>query len=67
MGDLRQLRQQVGGRLVRPSQGHLGRFHREATELVQGNTDFPDIPAMPGNSGMDNERKWRIDPTAAPA
>ncbi|RSD19716.1 WXG100 family type VII secretion target [Amycolatopsis eburnea] len=44
----------------------LGDFRKQATDLVQSNTDFPDIPEMPGNSGMDNEKQWRIDPTAAP-
>ncbi len=45
----------------------LGDFRAQATALVQGDTDFPDLPPMPANSGMDNEKQWRIDPTAAPA
>ena len=45
----------------------LGDFHTQATAIVQGDTNFPDIPQMPTNSGMDNEKQWRIDPTAAPA
>ncbi|SFW92064.1 hypothetical protein [Amycolatopsis australiensis] len=45
----------------------LGHFRGQATALVQGNTNFPDIPPMPANSGMDNEKQWRVDPTAAPA
>ncbi|WP_410628188.1 hypothetical protein [Amycolatopsis sp. cmx-8-4] len=45
----------------------LGDFRTQATALVQGDTDFPDLPQMPANSGMDNEKQWRIDPTAAPA
>ncbi|WP_410598047.1 hypothetical protein [Amycolatopsis sp. lyj-23] len=45
----------------------LGDFRAQATALVQGDTDFPDLPPMPANSGMDNEKQWRVDPTAAPA
>lgn len=45
----------------------LGGFRTQATALVLGDTDFPDIPQMPANSGMDNEKQWRVDPTAAPA
>lgn len=45
----------------------LGDFRAQATALVQGDTDFPDMPPMPANSGMDNEKQWRVDPTAAPA
>lgn len=45
----------------------LGSFHAQATALVQSDTDFPDLPPMPTNSGMDNEKQWRIDPSAAPA
>jgi uncharacterized protein YukE len=44
----------------------LGDFRQQATDLAQGNTDFPEIPEMPANSGMDNEKQWRVDPTAAP-
>ncbi|UOZ03971.1 hypothetical protein [Amycolatopsis sp. WQ 127309] len=53
--------------LFAQAQTTLGGFTKQATALVQGNTDFPDIPEMPGNSGMDNEKQWRIDPTAVPA
>ncbi|MFF1611963.1 WXG100 family type VII secretion target [Amycolatopsis sp. NPDC058278] len=45
----------------------LGNFRAQATAIVQSETDFPDLPPMPANSGMDNEKQWRIDPTAAPA
>jgi uncharacterized protein YukE len=45
----------------------LGDFRAQATAIVQGDTDFPDLPPMPINSGMDNEKQWRIDPSAAPA
>jgi hypothetical protein len=53
--------------LFAQAQTTLGEFRKQATALVQGNTDFPDIPEMPANSGMDNEKQWRVDPTAAPA
>ncbi|QKV72457.1 hypothetical protein [Amycolatopsis sp. Hca4] len=45
----------------------LSGFQRQALALVQGNTDFPDMPPMPGHSGIDDRRQWRIDPSAAPA
>ncbi len=45
----------------------LGSFRAQATAIVQGDTNFPDLPPMPANSGMDNEKQWRIDPSAAPA
>ncbi|MEQ0560978.1 hypothetical protein ABJI51_17985 [Amycolatopsis sp. NEAU-NG30] len=44
----------------------LGNFQAQATAIVQGDTDFPDLPPMPTNSGMDNAKQWRIDPSAAP-
>jgi hypothetical protein len=53
--------------LFAEAQKTLGGFRRQATALVQGNTDFPDMPPMPGNSGIDDQRQWRIDPSAAPA
>jgi hypothetical protein len=53
--------------LFKQAQETLNGFRTQAIALVQGNTDFPDIPEMPANSGMDNEKQWRIDPTAAPA
>lgn len=52
--------------LFAQAQTTLGGFTAKAIGLVQSNTDFPDIPEMPGNSGMDNEKQWRIDPSAAP-
>ncbi|WIX76620.1 hypothetical protein QRX50_34910 [Amycolatopsis carbonis] len=45
----------------------LGGFKQKAIALVQGNTNFPDIPELPGNSGMDDEKQWRVEPSAAPA
>ncbi|MET9002696.1 hypothetical protein [Amycolatopsis sp. NPDC004169] len=45
----------------------LGDFRAQATAIVQGDTNFPDLPPLPANSGMDNEKQWRIDPSAAPA
>jgi hypothetical protein len=45
----------------------LGEFRGQAIALVQGNTDFPDIPELPANSGIDKEKQWRVDPTAFPA
>jgi hypothetical protein len=48
------------------AQETLGKFRTQAIDLVQGNTDFPDMPPMPGNSGIDDQRQWRIDPSAAP-
>jgi hypothetical protein len=53
--------------LFAEAQKTLGGFRRQATALVQGNTNFPDMPPMPGNSGIDDQRQWRIDPSAAPA
>jgi hypothetical protein len=53
--------------LFAEAQKTLGGFRRHATALVQGNTDFPDMPPMPGNSGIDDQRQWRVDPSAAPA
>jgi hypothetical protein len=44
----------------------LGKFRGQAVALVQGNTKFPDMPPMPGNSGIDDQRQWRVDPSAAP-
>ncbi|WIX76962.1 WXG100 family type VII secretion target [Amycolatopsis carbonis] len=45
----------------------LGGFKQKAIALVQGNTDFPDIPELPGSSGIDDEKQWRVEPSAAPA
>ncbi|KDN22094.1 WXG100 family type VII secretion target [Amycolatopsis rifamycinica] len=45
----------------------LGKYRTQAIALVQGNTNFPDMPPMPGNSGINDQRQWRIDPSAAPA
>jgi len=52
--------------LFAQAQNTLGGFAKQAADLVQSNTNFPDIPEMPGNSGMDNEKQWRIDPSAVP-
>ncbi|MGW4523632.1 hypothetical protein [Amycolatopsis sp. NPDC004378] len=53
--------------LFSQAQSTLGGFHRQAVALAQGNTNFPGIPELPGNSGIGDEKQWRIDPTAAPA
>ncbi|MDS0135931.1 MULTISPECIES: hypothetical protein [unclassified Amycolatopsis] len=45
----------------------LGKLRGQAIAFVQGNTEFPDMPPMPGNSGIDDQRQWRVDPSAAPA
>ncbi|GLY42983.1 hypothetical protein Amsp01_090060 [Amycolatopsis sp. NBRC 101858] len=45
----------------------LGEFRGQAIALVQANTKFPNMPPMPGDSGIDDQRQWRIDPSAAPA
>lgn len=53
--------------LFAQAQATLGEFTKNATELVQSNTNFPDIPELPAGSGMDNEKQWRVDPTAVPS
>jgi hypothetical protein len=53
--------------LFAQAQRTLGGFTDSAIKLTQGKTNFPDIPEMPGNSGMDDQRQWHIDPTAVPA
>lgn len=45
----------------------LGDYKGSSTALRQTDTDFPEIPEMPGNSGMGNEKQWRVNPTAFPA
>ncbi|MEW2505952.1 hypothetical protein AB0878_36365 [Amycolatopsis sp. NPDC047767] len=45
----------------------LGDFSKQAITLVRSDTDFPDIPELPGNSGMDDEKQWHVEPSAAPA
>jgi uncharacterized protein YukE len=44
----------------------LGEFQTGSTSLQQIGTNFPDIPELPGNSGMNNEKQWRVNPTAFP-
>jgi uncharacterized protein YukE len=44
----------------------LGDYKGSSTALRQAETDFPEIPEMPGNSGMSNEKQWRVNPTAFP-
>ncbi|MET7990781.1 hypothetical protein ABZU76_07700 [Amycolatopsis sp. NPDC005232] len=53
--------------LFSEAQTTLSGFTTQAIALVRSDTEFPDIPDLPSNSGMDNEKQWRIEPSAAPA
>jgi uncharacterized protein YukE len=44
----------------------LGNFQASATGLTQIDTNFVEMPKMPENSGMNNEKQWRVNPTAFP-
>ncbi|SEP47264.1 hypothetical protein [Amycolatopsis saalfeldensis] len=44
----------------------LGKFAGGAISLQQADTNFPEIPEMAGNSGINNEKQWRVNPTAFP-
>jgi hypothetical protein len=44
----------------------LGVFQGNSTALAQSDTNFPEMPTMPSNSGMNNEKQWRVNPTAFP-
>ncbi|MFC4084470.1 WXG100 family type VII secretion target [Amycolatopsis samaneae] len=52
--------------LFAKAEEQIGDFVKNANALVQNNTDFPEIPELPGNSGMDNDKQWKINPSAFP-
>ncbi|WP_328606868.1 WXG100 family type VII secretion target [Amycolatopsis sp. NBC_00345] len=54
------------GALFAKSVTTLGDFAAGSISLQQSATNFPELPEMPGNSGMNNEKQWRVNPTAFP-
>lgn len=44
----------------------MGRFIGAAVGFDQINTDFIEIPDPPSNSGIDNQKQWKIEPDAVP-
>jgi uncharacterized protein YukE len=47
--------------------GQIGEFFRSSTGFAQINTNFVEIPDLPVNSGVDNQKQWKIEPDAVPA
>ncbi|MFI6301743.1 WXG100 family type VII secretion target [Amycolatopsis thailandensis] len=43
-----------------------GKFFQSATGFAQIGTNFVEIPDLPSNSGVDNQKQWKIEPDAAP-
>jgi len=44
----------------------MGEFFGESNALARVATDFPEMPELGGNSGIDNQKQWRVDPSAWP-
>ncbi|MEV6624235.1 hypothetical protein AB0M83_05625 [Amycolatopsis sp. NPDC051106] len=44
----------------------MGEFHGKANALVRSDTDFPEMPELGSNSGIDHQKQWRVDPSAWP-
>ncbi|HEY3464634.1 MAG TPA: hypothetical protein VGL47_05840 [Amycolatopsis sp.] len=52
--------------LLADSEKKMGEFWGKANALVRSDTDFPEIPELQGGSGIDNQKQWRVDPSAWP-
>ncbi|NBH09751.1 hypothetical protein [Amycolatopsis sp. SID8362] len=52
--------------LLADSESKMSDFWGKANTMVRTVTDFPEIPELPGGSGIDNQRQWRVDPSAWP-
>ncbi|MEV7552968.1 hypothetical protein AB0N89_25445 [Amycolatopsis sp. NPDC089917] len=44
----------------------MGKFFGAAVGFEQIGTNFIEIPDLPSNSGMDNQKQWKIEPDAVP-
>ncbi|MEV6873917.1 hypothetical protein [Amycolatopsis sp. NPDC051128] len=44
----------------------MGEFRAKADALVRSDIDFPEIPELASGSGIDNQKQWRVDPSAWP-
>ncbi|MCR6481239.1 hypothetical protein M8542_00245 [Amycolatopsis sp. OK19-0408] len=52
--------------LLADANDRMGEFWGKANALVRSNTDFPEIPDLGTGSGIDNQKQWRVDPSAWP-
>lgn len=44
----------------------IGQFFQSSTGFAQISTNFVEIPDLPANTGVDNQKQWKIEPDVVP-
>lgn len=52
--------------LLGDATAQIAAFFQSATGFAQISTNFVEIPDLPVNSGVDNQKQWKIEPDAVP-